>query len=337
MRLRNNFYKWKSQARAKQRAENITQRCAWLVSVRAKNTLTDVFHEFRLFVRKMHTAKRFLKMAITGVERNAKADGFARWRAANQTHVETLHQEEITELKSRQVDQQAEIKRITRQIEIDNQGKARIVAQMKSLSQKVMANFVTRMQNVRISAGFYTWLEAVRQFNKRRRYLMAVMNHNKRFTVEDYFKIWAQNSYKIRQAELTRELAEKEAEKRRLIAEQKRSNLDQAGDITDLCDKLDEATKKREQLDGRFERAFHTWTERQKRNVYIPKKENIFGNWKRFVKMEKNAVNVIGAIVRKRLRAEVFERIRLVGRERHLDKRAEITCRRMFATIKHGA
>lgn len=35
--------------------------------------------------------------------------------------------------------------------------------------------------------------------------------------------------------------------------------------------------------------------------------------------MEKNAVNVIGAIVRRRLRAEVFERIRLVGRERYLD------------------
>lgn len=69
----------------------------------------------------------------------------------------------------------------------------------------------------------------------------------------------------------------------------------------------------------------------------MPKLENIFGTWKRYVKQEKNAINVIGAIVRRRLRCEVFERIRLVGRERHLDNRAEITCRRFFATIKHGA
>lgn len=53
--------------------------------------------------------------------------------------------------------------------------------------------------------------------------------------------------------------------------------------------------------------------------------------------MEKNAVHVIAAIVRRRLRNEVFQRIRLVGRERHLDHRAEVTCRRFFATIKHGA
>lgn len=78
-------------------------------------------------------------------------------------------------------------------------------------------------------------------------------------------------------------------------------------------------------------------TDRRAKNLYIPKLENIFGTWRRFVKMEKNAVNVIGAIVRRRLRAEVFERIRLVGRERHLDNRAEITCRRFFLTIKHGA
>lgn len=66
------------------------------------------------------------------------------------------------------------------------------------------------------------------------------------------------------------------------------------------------------------------------------KLENIFTTWKRYVKSEKNAVNVIGAIVRRRLRNEVFQRIRLVGRERHLDNRAEITCRRFFESFKHG-
>lgn len=68
----------------------------------------------------------------------------------------------------------------------------------------------------------------------------------------------------------------------------------------------------------------------------MPKLENIFGTWRRFIKKEQNAVNVIGAIVRRRLRAEVFERIRLVGRERHLDSRAEKVCMRFFMTIKNG-
>ena len=88
---------------------------------------------------------------------------------------------------------------------------------------------------------------------------------------------------------------------------------------------------------AKFKNAFNTLNDRRARNCYVPKKENIFGAWKRYIRMEKNAVNVIGAIARRRLRAEVFERIRLVGRERHLDSRAAVTCHRLFATIKHGA
>jgi hypothetical protein len=93
----------------------------------------------------------------------------------------------------------------------------------------------------------------------------------------------------------------------------------------------------KEAMQAQFKKAFNTMCERRAKNLYIPKLENIFGTWARYVKQEKNAVNVIGAIVRRRLRAEVFERIRLVGRERHLDHRAEITCKRLFAKIKHGA
>ena len=44
--------------------------------------------------------------------------------------------------------------------------------------------------------------------------------------------------------------------------------------------------------------------------------------WREYIKQEKNAVNVIGAIARKTLRMEVFQRIRLVARENYLDKDA---------------
>lgn len=45
--------------------------------------------------------------------------------------------------------------------------------------------------------------------------------------------------------------------------------------------------------------------------------------WADYIKREKNAVNVIGAIARKHLRMEVFSRIRLVARERYLEVNAE--------------
>lgn len=61
-------------------------------------------------------------------------------------------------------------------------------------------------------------------------------------------------------------------------------------------------------------------------NTYIEKDRNIFCQWADFVKREKNAVNVIGAIARRYLRAEVFQRIRMVARERQLDCNAEKVC-----------
>lgn len=58
--------------------------------------------------------------------------------------------------------------------------------------------------------------------------------------------------------------------------------------------------------------------------------------WRDYIKSEKNAVNVIGAIARKTLRMEVFQRIRLVARENFLDKDA---CRKMnnfFRLVKNN-
>jgi hypothetical protein len=41
-------------------------------------------------------------------------------------------------------------------------------------------------------------------------------------------------------------------------------------------------------------------------NHYIDKRRNIIIVWREFIRQEKNAVNVIGAIARKNLRMEVF-------------------------------
>ncbi len=55
-----------------------------------------------------------------------------------------------------------EIKRKRKEIENDQSSKQRIVAKMKSLSQKVMANFITRATYMQEAKGFYTWLDAVK-------------------------------------------------------------------------------------------------------------------------------------------------------------------------------
>jgi hypothetical protein len=75
-------------------------------------------------------------------------------------------------------------------------------------------------------------------------------------------------------------------------------------------------------LKQNFEKAFETHVSRIKNNTYVDKQRNIFCVWADYIKREKNAINVIGAIARKNLRMEVFTRIRLVARENHLDAKA---------------
>jgi hypothetical protein len=70
--------------------------------------------------------------------------------------------------------------------------------------------------------------------------------------------------------------------------------------------------------------------------VYVDKRRNIFCVWAEYIKKEKNAVNIIGAIARKQLRMEVFSRIRLVARERFLEANAERVMNNMFKMMKNN-
>jgi len=78
-------------------------------------------------------------------------------------------------------------------------------------------------------------------------------------------------------------------------------------------------------LKRNFDLAFKTHKDRTARNIYVEKRRHIFISWKDFVKREKNAVNVIGAIARRTLRVEVFQRIARMAREKYLDIKAENT------------
>jgi hypothetical protein len=101
-----------------------------------------------------------------------------------------------------------------------------------------------------------------------------------------------------------------------------------------LQQKLTEATQLKEQLQANFENAFETHVSRIHNNTYVDKKRNIFCVWADYIKKEKNAMNVIGAIARKNLRMEVFSRIRRVARENYLDHRAEKLLSSFFRLFK---
>ncbi len=89
-------------------------------------------------------------------------------------------------------------------------------------------------------------------------------------------------------------------------------------------------------MQRQFDKAFETHVSRVKNNVYIEKRRNILNTWRDYVRREKNAVNVIGAIARRTLRIEVFRRIRMAARERFLDKNAERVCKNLYDMFKHA-
>jgi len=90
----------------------------------------------------------------------------------------------------------------------------------------------------------------------------------------------------------------------------------------------------KEQLQQNYEKALETHVSRIQNNTYVDKKRNIFCVWADYIKKEKNAINVIGAIARKNLRMEVFTRIRLVARENFLDDRANRILNNYFRLLK---
>lgn len=89
-------------------------------------------------------------------------------------------------------------------------------------------------------------------------------------------------------------------------------------------------------MKNNFKTALETFQGRKSDNIYVPKRESIFLEWVNFVKKEKNAVNVIGALARQTLRKEVFQRIRAAAREKHLDDRAIRTAKKFFLSFKNS-
>ena len=100
-----------------------------------------------------------------------------------------------------------------------------------------------------------------------------------------------------------------------------------------LGEEFEHKTIEKDNLQRGFDQAYDTYCSRMANNTYTDKKRQILVTWREYVKREKNACNVIGAIARRTLRIEVFQRIRMAAREKFLDNEAERICNnfwRMF-------
>lgn len=93
----------------------------------------------------------------------------------------------------------------------------------------------------------------------------------------------------------------------------------QNNEVDTLSHSLQDAIQLKDQLKANYEKALETHISRLHNNTYVDKRRNIFCVWADYIKQEKNAINVIGAIARKNMRMEVFSRIRRAARENYLD------------------
>ena len=199
-----------------------------------------------------------------------------------------------------------------------------------------MANYLVRMKNQDLARGYYTWLANTREKNQTRRDLKKCILYWSKNQLAQAFRKWVDNNYANKKEELNVALNKKEHERLAQKEEGRENAREQTREIEELTNKMNTATAEREQMKENFKNAFAAYKRRKEGNVYIPKTEHIFTEWAQFIKKEKAAVNVIGAIARQTLRREVFQRIRLAAREKFLDDTAEKIANRFFKGFKYG-
>lgn len=335
-RLRIWLAKFRTQTKAARRETHINNRCDWLDLTRNNNSLKDCVATWKENVRKIKLARKFMKRAMNGLARNECGIAFKKWKNVQATEIHMGFMEEADNMTQTIQSQNMEINKKQREIEACKSGKVAIVTKSKNLGKKVMANYMVRMTQMQMGRGFYTWLDNTRQTRQKQRDLKKVLIYWVKNQLQRAFRTWADNHYATIQGEMDTKLQETVNRRRELAHEGDATAQRQAAEIAALSSQLNQATLNRDQIQTNFENAFATFKARKAGNVYVPKLENIFMEWVSYVRREKNAVNVIGAIARQTLRKEVFQRIRAAAREKHLDDRAIRTATKFVLSCKNS-
>ena len=177
-------------------------------------------------------------------------------------------------------------------------------------------------------------METLKDFNTRRRFLKSTLQYWIKNNSGKAFRSWAEYTLSSKEHELHQALVLKETERKELQRHKDTEESQQAQEIEQLQGQLRHAMSQKEQMKANYAKALATHISRRENNVYVDKRRNIFCVWAEYIKKEKNAVNIIGAIARKQLRMEVFSRIRLVARERFLEANAERIMTNLFKLMK---
>ena len=164
-RLRNNFHKLRAQAKATRRGVHIQARCDWFDLTRKGNSLKECMATWKENVRKLKLARKFMQRAMNGVARNLTGAAFKKWKNVQATEIQMTFMEEAESMSATIQGQNLSIENKRKEIEAVKSGRVAIQAKSKSLSKKIMANYMCRMTQMQYGRGFYTWLENTREQN----------------------------------------------------------------------------------------------------------------------------------------------------------------------------
>ena len=335
-RLRNNFQKYLAKVREVKRLEHIQKRVAWFNQTRDGATTNDCYQSWKLYIKRHKLAKKFIVRSSNSLDKQLINEGFSIWKQMCSKQRQKLYLDNIEELDKRKAEHEDQIQTFKVQIEKNESQQAHLVSKMQSQAHRIMGNFIVRMNSRQTARGFYKWYDVVNQENQKRRFTRKVILYWQRRSLGSGFRKWAEQSFKAREAELGKDLDEQEQKRRDLQKKREMEERAHAKEAEDLALQVAEQTALKEQLSNNFDKAFNTLARRVMDNHYIDKRRNILLVWRDYIKAEKNAVNVIGAIARKTLRMEVFQRIRLVARENFLDKDANRKLDRFFRLMKNA-
>ena len=127
---------------------------------------------------------------------------FKKWRnqiASNEVMMMSMDQ---MNLESKIEDQVMAVKNKKKEIEAVRSGRVHAVAQSKSLSKKVIANYFVRMSNANLARGFYTWKDKMTDDTRKKRILGKFLKYWTKNQLFRGFRAWADAHNTAAKAEL---------------------------------------------------------------------------------------------------------------------------------------
>ena len=335
-KLRNNFIKYRLKASMLKREENILGRVDWFQEVRGRATANDVYQSLRLYCRSRKLAKKFIFRLTNSIDKSMKGESFSTWKQLCSKARQKIFIDNIEELNKRKQDHEGQIEHFKVKIEQNESRQKHLKSKMQQQAHRIMGNFIVRCNARQQGRGFYKWYDVVAQENKKRRFLRKALLYWHRRCLSAGFRTWAERHFRSCEGELAADLDREEQRRRDLQKQREAEERAHQAEAAQLSKDLAAQIALKDQLSGNFDKAFSTLVRRVNDNSYVDKRRHILRVWADFIRQEKNAVNAIGAIARKTLRMEVFQRIRLVARENHLDKEARRKLAKYFNLIKNS-